>query len=114
MSVHPSFPQDNPRQACPDRLPHLLWTQVNDAACWIIGHLRAHHEQWAVSSGAGRSLLSGTVRGLVPNRALSSDAIWAEVVACVSKDPCVRCVIDSQGEKRWEWVGYPEGVPARG
>jgi hypothetical protein len=66
--------------------------------------MRHHHERWRASSGAGRGLSRQTVRGLVPDGALSSNSLWALVVDRVSRDPCVRCVKAADGADMWEWV----------
>ena len=43
-------------------------------------------------SRSGRGLSLQALRGLVPDGALASDALWARVAERVESDPCVRRV----------------------
>lgn len=89
-----------------------LCAQIDEAACWVIRHLRHHHERWRASSGVGRGLSHQNLRGLVPDGALASNALWELVVDRVSRDPCVRCVKTSDGGDMWQWVAPAGGALA--
>ena len=81
--------------------------RLDEAACWVVRHLKGHHERWHSATGLGRGMCCSDLRKLVPDENMADETAWYEVTRRVRQDPCIRSFTSEGGEDAWEWVLPP-------
>ena len=82
--------------------------QVDAAARWVIGELKAHSERWTPISGGCTPIAPSDLRARVPHAVLADGSLWGRVAARVRSDMSVRVVPGSHdgisAEEGWLFV----------
>jgi len=82
--------------------------QVDAAARWVIGELKAHSERWTPISGGCTPIAPSDLRARVPHAVLADGSLWGRVAARVRSDMSVRVVPGSHdgisAEEGWLYV----------
>ena len=82
--------------------------QVDAAARWVIGELKAHSERWTPISGGCTPIAPSDLHARVPHAVLADGSLWGRVAARVRSDMSVRVVPGSHdgisAEEGWLYV----------
>ena len=66
--------------------------QIDAAARWVVGELRAHSARWTPISGGCPPIAPSELRARVPHAVLADRALWTRVASRVRSDMSVRVV----------------------
>jgi hypothetical protein len=90
--------------------------QVDAAARWVIGELKAHSERWTPISGGCTPIAPSDLRARVPHAVLADGSLWGRVAARVRSDMSVRVVPGGHdgisAEEGWLYVMGAAAVQA--